>query len=194
MRAREAGYRVVCAEEAFVHHFGQASIGRIGGGSVGFGMLFHQNRKRWEEKWGRVWEPHRHRKTDRDRELAGRIREVVGACVPEGAVIAVVSHGDDELVEFEGRTGWHFPQTPEGSYAGYHPADDRAAIAHLEEVRGRGARFLLFPEPSLWWLSHYNELAQYLERHYTVVDTPSDECRVFSLGTRRRVPMVDTQG
>ena len=43
MRAREAGYRIVCAEDTFVHHFGQASIGKLGP-TRGYGTLFHQNR------------------------------------------------------------------------------------------------------------------------------------------------------
>ena len=29
MRARQAGYRLVCAEDAFVHHFGETSFGKL---------------------------------------------------------------------------------------------------------------------------------------------------------------------
>ena len=29
MRARAAGYRLVCAEDAFVHHFGETSFGKL---------------------------------------------------------------------------------------------------------------------------------------------------------------------
>jgi GT2 family glycosyltransferase len=183
MRAREAGYRVVCAEDTFVHHFGQASIGGVKGG---FGSLFHQNRQRWEEKWGRTWQPHHHRRTDHDLVLAERIRTAVNAWLPEGAIVAVVTHGDVELVHFDGRIGWHFPQAEDGSYAGYHPANSREAIAQLNEVRARGAQFLVFPEPSMWWLSHYRRLAWHLERRFTVVDIPSSDCRVFAIGVRRK--------
>ena len=182
MRAREAGYRVVCVEDTFVHHFGQASLG---GASHGFGKLFRRNQKRWEKKWGRTWEAHRHRRTADDKVLAERIREAVNTLLPEGAIVAVVTRGDVDLIEFDGRTGWHFPQTADGTYAGFHPASSREAIAHLAEVRAKGAQYLLFPEPSMWWLSHYPKLARYLERRFTVVDIPSSDCRLFALGVRR---------
>ena len=56
MRVQAAGYRVDCAEDSFVHHFGQASLGKLAATDE-YGPLFHANRKRWEEKWGRPWEP-----------------------------------------------------------------------------------------------------------------------------------------
>lgn len=191
MRAREAGYRVVCAEDTFVHHFGQASLG---GRPDKFGRLFRRNQHRWEKKWGRSWESHRHRRTDGDRFLAERIQAVINESLPEGSIVAVVTHGDIDLIEFEGRTGWHFPQTADGTYAGYHPANSREAIAHLNKVRAKGAQFLVFPEPSMWWLSHYPKLTEYLERRFTVVDLPSSECRVFALGVRRPRPAMAGKG
>jgi hypothetical protein len=62
------------------------------------------------------------------------------AGLPAGSVVAVASKGDDGLVRFDGRTGWHFPQTPAGVYAGHHPAED-AVAGHLEDLRRRGARY-----------------------------------------------------
>ena len=56
MRVRAAGFRVACAEDVFVHHFGQASIGRLAQ-SGQYGALFHANRQRWEEKWQTPWTP-----------------------------------------------------------------------------------------------------------------------------------------
>jgi GT2 family glycosyltransferase/glycosyltransferase involved in cell wall biosynthesis len=60
MSARRAGYRVVCAEDAFVHHFGEASFGKLKQ-SGEYQRLFEANRQRFEEKWGIPWEPHRYR-------------------------------------------------------------------------------------------------------------------------------------
>jgi GT2 family glycosyltransferase len=60
IRARRAGYRVVCAEDVFVHHFGEASFGKLKG-SGEYQQLFEANRRRFEEKWNLQWEPHRYR-------------------------------------------------------------------------------------------------------------------------------------
>jgi GT2 family glycosyltransferase len=58
-RVREAGLRVVCAEDAFVHHWGRASFSRME--QEEYDAVFEANRRRFEEKWGRAWEPHRSR-------------------------------------------------------------------------------------------------------------------------------------
>jgi GT2 family glycosyltransferase len=162
MRVRAAGYRVVCVEDVFVHHFGQASIGELARTGA-YGKLFHANRRRWEEKWRTSWQPYQRRPNLPYQRLTERIRQVVTAVVPPLAIVLVVSKGDDELLQLAGRTAWHFPQGEDGSYAGYHPADSVAAIAHLEALRGKGADFLLLPETARWWLEHYAEFAQYLD-------------------------------
>jgi glycosyltransferase involved in cell wall biosynthesis len=98
--------------------------------------------------------------------LVRDIRAVVSHVVPEGGDVMVVSKGDDHLLEFEGRTGCHFPETGTGVYAGYHPSDSAAAIAALEAAIGRGRQYLLFPGTSLWWLDHYDGFRAYLDWRY----------------------------
>ncbi len=58
-RVRLAGLRVVCAEDAFVHHFGQASFKKLG--PVELQAIWDRNQRLYEEKWSIAWEPHRHR-------------------------------------------------------------------------------------------------------------------------------------
>jgi hypothetical protein len=60
MRAHAAGYRVVCAEEVFVHHFGQASFGELFA-SGDYARVLEANRRRFEEKWGVPWRPYNRR-------------------------------------------------------------------------------------------------------------------------------------
>ncbi len=59
-RMRLAGYRVVCVEDAFVHHFGQASFKKLSQSE--YQAIWDRNQKIYEEKWGTAWEAHRHRK------------------------------------------------------------------------------------------------------------------------------------
>jgi len=103
------------------------------------------------------------------KEMIVRLRHAVRQAVPVGAVMAVVSKGDPELLQLDGRVGWHFPQNANGEYTGFHPANSTAVISHLEEVRARGAEYLLIPQTALWWLEHYREFRAHLEAHYAFV-------------------------
>src|SRR5262249_3814397 len=60
-----------------------------------------------------------------------RVRTLVESTIPAGAAVLVVSRGDEDLVTFDGRTGWHFPQSRDGRWLGYYPETDEEAIAHL---------------------------------------------------------------
>jgi hypothetical protein len=100
------------------------------------------------------------------RDLVRDIRDVVGRVVPAGGDVMVVSKGDSNLLQFEGRTGCHFPETDTGVYAGYHPRDSADAIAALEAAIGRGHQYLLFPGTSLWWLDHYDRFRSHLNTRY----------------------------
>jgi GT2 family glycosyltransferase len=183
-RMRAAGYRVVCAEDAFVHHFGEASVGELVP-TGRYGELFSANKTRFEEKWGVTWQPHLRRPNDWYRELVVRIREVVDRELPSDATVLVVSNGDDELLQLGAdRRGWHFPQMEDGTYAGYHPGNSTEAIAHLRALRERGAEFIVFPDTAAWWLDHYAELRRWLESSGR--SDFSDHCSLFALGSRQQ--------
>ena len=101
--------------------------------------------------------------------------------MPAGATVAVVSRGDPALVDLEGRDGWHFPRTEDGRYAGHHPENSDAAIAHLEQLRALGAYFLLVPITSGWWLEYYDRFHHHLSTNYRVVVNRDDACAIFAL-------------
>jgi GT2 family glycosyltransferase len=168
MRMRQMGYRVVCADDVFVHHFGQASIGRLGPTGE-YGHIFHANRARWEAKWGNTWQPYRRRDKPGYRALVERVRCVVRDVAPPDATVAVISKGDGDLLQLDGRRAWHFPQGADGQYAGHHPADSDACIAELERVRAMGAEYLVIPATSQWWLQHYTNFGVYLQRSFQSV-------------------------
>jgi hypothetical protein len=117
----------------------------------------------------------------RYRHFMAAIREVVDAQVPAGETVAVVSRGDDDLLELGSHPAWHFPQDEDGAYVGYHPLDSAEAITHLESLRTRGARYLLVPPTGYWWLDHYRNFALHLEQRYRRLTREEDGCLLFEL-------------
>jgi hypothetical protein len=113
--------------------------------------------------------------------LVTRIRSLARTVIPFNAVVAVVSRGDDALVDLDGRIAWHFPRLDDGRWIGHHPRDSEEAIAHLERLRRQGARYLLFPSTALWWLTHYEEFKRHLESTSTPLARHDDACRIFAL-------------
>ena len=120
------------------------------------------------------------------RRLILKLRGIVERETPRGTTVAVVSRGDAALLAFDNRRGWHFPQTEQGVYAGHHPADSAAAIAHVEEVRARGARYLLVPRTAFWWLDYYKEFHQHLLSSGRCLVRDERCGALFALGGRRR--------
>src|SRR4051794_3160478 len=171
-RVRLADHSVVCVQDVYVHHFGEASLGLLAADGR-YGELFHANRRRFEEKWGVTWEAHERRRDPEYGALTVRLDSAVRQVVPEGSTILVVSKGDDAMLRFHGREAWHFPQLDDGMYAGHHPANDDEAISELERLRERGAEYLVLPATSLWWLDHYQGFARHLAGYRRLTEDPS---------------------
>jgi GT2 family glycosyltransferase len=114
-------------------------------------------------------------------DLLKKMRESVSSTLPGGALVLVVSGGDDELLQLNWRKGLHFPQDDKGIYRTLEPAGDAAAIEHLEALRSKGAQYLVFPVTALWWLDRYPEFRQHLERHYETVAQEDGACLIFAL-------------
>jgi GT2 family glycosyltransferase/glycosyltransferase involved in cell wall biosynthesis len=54
-RLSRRGYRILCIEDVFVHHWGSASFSRLG--FTDYWLLFEENLKKFELKWGETWQP-----------------------------------------------------------------------------------------------------------------------------------------
>jgi hypothetical protein len=113
--------------------------------------------------------------------LVEKVRDAVARTVPEGAVVVVASRGDPRLLNLPGAVGWHYPQVDGGVYAGHHPASSQSATEHLEQLRARGAEYLVFPSSSLWWMSYYGGLRSHLDRHYRIVAFQDDAALIYHL-------------
>ena len=107
------------------------------------------------------------------------VRRAVTTALPAGSAVLVVSRGDPELVRLPEHKGRHFPSTPDGRYAGFHPADSAAALQELERRPG-DAQYLLIPASSFWWLDFYREFADVLNTRYERVWNDAD-CVIFRL-------------
>jgi hypothetical protein len=88
-------------------------------------------------------------------------------------------------VELPGCRGWHFPQAAGGEYAGHHPADSEDAVEHLEDLRARGAQYLVVPATSAWWLDHYAAFTEHLDTRYSRVAELADGYVAFSLASKK---------
>jgi GT2 family glycosyltransferase len=184
-RAREAGYQQRCIEDLVVHHFGEASFGRlVADGS--YQRILRENQRRYAEKWGREWQPYGRRPNPRYEREAQHLREAVSATVPDDATVLVVSHGDEALLDLEGRPARHFPEAEDGDWAGHHPADSAEAIERLEASRGDGARYLVVPPTYRWWLSYYDGLRRHLESRYQAVHSDERGGDIYLLEEARR--------
>lgn len=131
------------------------------------------------------------------RQTIRRARQLVERHVPKQGVVAVISKGDDDLLRYRNRQGWHFPCDERGTYAGWYPACDLAAIAHLETLRARGATHLLVPETYAWWLTTYPDFRRHLDRHSTLVESQAGVGTLYSLTAKTRaaagdVPLAET--
>lgn len=114
-------------------------------------------------------------------ELAPRLAAVVEELTPVGAIVLVVNKGDEGLLRFDGRSGWHFPRAASGQYAGHHPLDGRWAVEHLESLRSAGGAYLVLPSTYCWWFEHYPELELHLRARYERLPAPEEVCRVYRL-------------
>jgi GT2 family glycosyltransferase len=171
---RAAGRRTVCADDVFVHHFGQATFGGLVPTGE-YGRLLAANGRRFAEKWGEPWQPYGRRPGPRYARLVGVLADMVRRVVPPGEPVVVFSRGDEDLVRQIAAGGarptLHFPHDfATGGYAGHYPADGAEAVAALRALRrAAGARYVAVPAPQRWWLEHYHALRADLEANSELI-------------------------
>jgi GT2 family glycosyltransferase len=194
-RISAAGMRLVCAEDVFVHHFGEAAFSQLYA-SGERSKLFEANRQRYQEKWGIEWQPHTRRASRSYDIVVDEVRDIASELIGAGAVVSVISKGDERMVRVPCGSARHFPATPDGSFVWFHPANDDDAISALVDDENAGLTHLVFPEPAFWWLDHYTGFKGYLAERYDLVPTASANVLVFQnmqpTATGERAPMNST--
>jgi GT2 family glycosyltransferase len=59
LKIQQAGLTLLCAEDVFIHHFHGVSFNQFENQELQ--QIFHENRKKFEQKWGVIWQPHQNR-------------------------------------------------------------------------------------------------------------------------------------
>jgi hypothetical protein len=179
MRLRDQGLRVVCASDVLVHHFGEATIGKLVAGGE-YSRVFDANRRRFEEKWNRIWTTHEARPDRAYLDLVRTVVEVTAAQVPGDATVLMVSKGDEGLLDVPGRTVRHFPCDDNGDYAGWYAADTVEVLAGIDRQIVRGVTHIVFPESASWWFEFYAGLDEALADRLDEIDG-AGVCRIFAV-------------
>ena len=65
MKIHQAGLKLFCAEDVFVHHFHGASFNMLD--RKEYQRIFTENKLKYETKWGVRWQPHQYRHLDLNR-------------------------------------------------------------------------------------------------------------------------------
>lgn len=73
LRLKEHGYRLLCAEDVFVHHWGSAGFST--NAFERYWRSFQENRQKFEDKWGLEWIPPRFRDELIDDQLSGMVKD-----------------------------------------------------------------------------------------------------------------------
>ncbi len=75
LRLKQAGYKILCAPDVYVHHWGSASFSRLEFNT--YWDLFKGNLKKFEQKWGIRWLPH----TPRGEFIPEQFRQMLDATI-----------------------------------------------------------------------------------------------------------------
>jgi 4-amino-4-deoxy-L-arabinose transferase-like glycosyltransferase len=106
---------------------------------------------------------------------------VLKRIAPRNALLVAADNGDPTIFYYADRRGWHFLEK-DGIYDG-EPCDSAQAIVDLEQLRKRGASFLVFSSDTAWWLEYYRELGQYVASNSRLVEA-TREFRIYQFNSR----------
>ena len=96
---------------------------------------------------------------------------------PLDVLIAAGDGGDPTCIYYSKRKGWHFLED-----FGAAPIDSKQAIAELEQMKQRGAAYLVLTRHQPWWWSkRYENFWNYLDSRYARARDTEDYV-IFDLG------------
>jgi GT2 family glycosyltransferase/glycosyltransferase involved in cell wall biosynthesis len=118
LRVTRKGYRILCAEDVFIHHWGSASFSKLI--YTDYWDLFKTNLEKLEDKWGISWIPH----TQRPEFIPQQYRQLLDGSMAMAGQVNKLIGVKAELEWIKSSNGWAFLQSimrfrrwliPEGS-------------------------------------------------------------------------------
>jgi 4-amino-4-deoxy-L-arabinose transferase-like glycosyltransferase len=109
------------------------------------------------------------------RRLSAPLREaglMLKEITPENSLIAAADNGDPSIFYYAERKGWHFLEK-DGIFYG-DPEGSEPAITDLENLRAKGAKYLVFTSDTSWWLDLYPEFRQHLHENSALIAATAD--------------------
>lgn len=100
-KLRGKGYQLLCAEDVFVHHWGNASFARLS--FAEYWQTYRHNRQLYEEKWGVPWQPQRYRDELLDQLLSQLVDGQASLAEQIIAQERAISHRNQLLADKEAR-------------------------------------------------------------------------------------------
>jgi GT2 family glycosyltransferase len=97
LRVRQKGYKIICAEDVFIHHEGGASFYRLSRGE--YWRVWQTNRQLFEAKWGTRW----HAPHYRPAMLGKQVDQMADAMIANAIELA---GKDQELQDIHSSTAW----------------------------------------------------------------------------------------
>jgi hypothetical protein len=94
---------------------------------------------------------------------------------PPYSLAAVADGGDPTCLYYSRRKGWHFLDD-----FGSTPANSQQAITVLEKLRKQGAKYLVFPRYTFWWLDYFKDFRSHVDSRYRPVRR-TNEYVIFDL-------------
>jgi GT2 family glycosyltransferase len=105
LRVARKGYRILCAEDAFIHHWGSASFSKLG--YIEYWQLFKANLKKFEDKWGISWVPH----TQRPEFIPQQYRQILDGSMGMASTVSELMGAKAELEGIKSSNGWALLQS-----------------------------------------------------------------------------------
>ena len=97
---------------------------------------------------------------------------------PEDSLIAAADNGDPTVLYYGEHKGWHCLEK-DGIYYG-DPDGSAPAIADLQLLREKGAKYVVFTSNTAWWLDLYPEFREYVRANSALI-TATAEFSIYRL-------------